>query len=269
MKTTTAGQADAVAARSSARRDAITAYVYAYNEERNIADCVASVRWCDEVLVVDSHSTDRTAEIARSLGARVVTHPFSGFREQSQFALDLVRTEWALSLDADERISPELRRSIEAMLEAPDPQVNGYRLARVTRHLGVWFRYGTLFRSARRLARTRCCRWVGDNPHCTLQIDGKIGTLEGDFLHVRDRDLAAQARVYDKYSSLKAEEMFERGRRAGPLSLVLRPMGRFFRSFLIKQGFRHGTAGLVAAMEEAVYDFYKYAKLWEKRRGGG
>jgi glycosyltransferase involved in cell wall biosynthesis len=224
------------------------------------------VLWCDEVLVVDSHSTDRTVEIARSLGARVIEHAFSGFREQSQFALDQVRTEWALSLDADERISPELRASIEAMLRAPDPQTNGYRLPRVTRHLGVVFRYGTLFRSARRLARTRHCRWVGDNPHCTLSIDGKIGTLNGDFLHLRDRDLATQAQVYDKYSTLKAQEMWEHGRRAGALALVLRPIGRFFRSFVVKQGFRHGTAGLVAAMEEAVYDFYKYAKLWEKQR---
>jgi glycosyltransferase involved in cell wall biosynthesis len=248
------------------RRESITAYVYAYNEERNIADCIRSVQWCDEVLVVDSHSTDRTQEIARALGAHVIEHPFAGFREQSQFALDQVRSEWALSLDADERVSPELRASIEQMLRAPDPSVNGYRLGRVTRHLGVLFRHGTLYKGARRLARTQRCRWVGDNPHCTLSIDGRIERLSGDFLHLRDRGLAAQAEIYNKYSTLKADEMWERGRRAGPLSVVLRPIGRFLRSYLLKQGFRHGTAGLIAAMEEAVYDFYKYAKVWEKKR---
>ncbi len=247
-------------------RETITAYVYTLNEERNIADCLKSVDWCDEVLVVDSGSTDRTVEIARSLGARVIEHPFEGFREQSQFALDQVRTEWALSLDADERVSSQLRRSIEAMLENPDPAINGYRLGRVTRHLDVLFRYGTLYKGARRLARTRHCRWVGDNPHCTLEIDGRIGELAGDFLHYRDRDLAAQAEIYNKYSTLKAREMFARGRRAGAASIVLRPFGRFVRSFFLKQGFRHGTAGLIAALEEAVYDFYKYAKLWELGR---
>ena len=248
------------------RRESISAYIYAFNEERNIADCIRSVEWCDEIIVVDSHSKDRTVEIARSLGARVIEHPFEGFREQSQFALDQVRTEWALSLDADERVSAELRQTIEAMLSAPDPSTNGYRLGRVTRHLGVVFRHGTLFKGARRLARTRRCRWVGDNPHCTLSIDGRIGELDGDFVHLRDRDLAAQADVYNKYSTLKADEMWARGRRAGALSVILRPIGRFLRSFVIKQGFRHGTAGMIAALEEAVYDFYKYAKLWEKGR---
>jgi glycosyltransferase involved in cell wall biosynthesis len=246
--------------------ESITAYVYTYNEERNIADCVRSVEWCDEVLVVDSYSTDRTAAIARELGARLIEHPFEGFREQSQFALDQVRTEWALSLDADERVSPELRSSIERILAAPDPAVAGYRLERVTRHLGVVFRFGTLNKAARRLARTRSCRWVGDNPHCRLQIDGTIQPLAGDFLHLRDRGLAAQAEVYNKYSTLKADAMWASGRRAGAASIALRPLGRFLRSFVIKRGFLHGTAGLVAALEEAVYDFYKYAKLWEKGR---
>ena len=247
-------------------RESITAYVYAFNEEGNISACVQSVAWCDEVVVVDSYSTDRTVEIARSLGARVIQHPFEGYREQSQFALDQVATEWALSLDADERVSPELRRAIERMLEHADPRVDGYRLSRVTRHLGVLFRHGTLFKRARRLARTRACRWAGDNPHCHLEIDGRIGTLDGDFLHLRDRDLKAQAQVYARYSTEKADEMWARGRRVGPLSILFRPIGRFLRSFVLKQGFRHGTTGLVAAMEEAVYVFYKYAKLWERVR---
>lgn len=250
-------------------RESITAYIYSYNEERNIGDCIRSVDWCDRVLVVDCGSTDRTQEIARSLGADVLEHPFEGFREQSQFALDHVRTEWALSLDADERVSAELRQSIERVLERPDPTINGYRLPRVTRHLGVVFRSGTLFKGARRLARTHACRWVGDNPHCHLEIDGKVGSLAGDFVHLRDRTLAEQARVYNEYSSQKAEEMWRRGRRAGVLSVVLRPIGRFLRSYLWKLGFLHGAAGLVAAMEEAVYDFYKYAKLWERGRRSG
>ena len=252
-----------------ARLETITAYVYTHNEERNIADCIASVKWCDEVLVVDDDSNDRTAEIARSLGARVVQHRFEGFREQSQFALDQVRSDWALSLDADERISPELRHAIERMLAAPEASVSGYRLGRVTRHFGVLFRHGTLFKGARRLARTGRCRWVGFNPHCTLAIDGVVRDLPGDFLHLRDRSLRSQAEVYNRYSTLKAEEMYAAGRRAGASSIVLRPIGRFLRSFVVKQGFRHGTAGLVAALEEAVYDFYKYAKLWEKSRLAG
>jgi glycosyltransferase involved in cell wall biosynthesis len=260
-----ASRAAAPSGVASPRRETITAYVYTRNEERNIADCIASVAWCDEVLVVDDFSTDRTAEIARGLGARVLEHRFEGFREQSQFALEQVRSEWALSLDADERVSPALKGSIEDMLAAPDPDVNGYRLGRVTRHLGVLFRYGTLFKGARRLARTKRCRWVGFNPHCTLSIEGAIGELAGDFLHFRDRSLQSQAEVYNRYSTLKADEMDAAGRRAGAASILLRPFGRFLRSYVVKQGFRHGTAGLVAAMEEAVYDFYKYAKLWEKR----
>jgi len=246
--------------------ESITAYVYTFNEEDNIAECVRSVLWCDEVLVVDAFSTDRTVEIARGLGARVIQHRWEGYREQSRFALGQVRTAWALSLDADERISERLRASIESVLRAPRPDVSGYRLPRVTYHLGAYFRHGTLFKNACRLARTGRCRWVGDNPHCHLAVDGRVETLEGDFLHLRDRDLHAQARIYNQYSTQKAEEMWLRGRRAGPASVLLRPLGRFLRSYLIKQGFRHGAAGFVAAVEEASYVFYKYAKLWERGR---
>ncbi len=252
------------------RRETVTAYVYAYNEEDKIADCLDSVAWCDEMIVVDSYSTDRTVEIAREHGAHVMEHPFEGFREQSQFALDQVTTEWGLSLDADERVSPELRLSIERALADPDPTVNGYRLKRVTRHLGVYFRYGTLFKdTTRRLARTAACRWIGDNPHCRLGIDGKLESLDGDFIHLRDRNLADQCQVYDRYSTEKAEAMWERGRRASAVDVVLRPLVRFIRSYFIRQGFRHGMVGFIAAMEEVIYVYYKYAKLWEKGNVAG
>ncbi len=245
-------------------RPSIGAYVYAFNEEDNIGDCLRSLRWCDELVVVDSFSTDRTVEIARELGARVVQNPWPGFREQAQFALSQIQSEWALNLDADERVTPELRAAIERAIVEATPEIGGCRLRRVTRHLGTWFRYGTLFKMAPRLARTARCRWGGENPHCHLVIDGRVLDLDGELLHLRDRDLTAALGVYNDYSSQKAEEMFAKGKRAGAATIFLRTLGRFLRSLLIKQGFRHGTAGLVAAMEEAAYNFYKYAKLWEK-----
>ncbi|RMD82223.1 MAG: glycosyltransferase family 2 protein [Candidatus Dadabacteria bacterium] len=249
------------------KRPSIGAYVYTFNEEANIAACLESVSWCDELVVVDANSTDRTREIAARMGARVIQHDWEGFRQQAQFALEQVRSDWALSLDADERVTPELRAEIEQAITTAPEDVGGFRLPRVTRHLGTYFRHGTLFKMAPRLARTGRCRWVGDNPHCHLEIDGRVLDLRGELLHLRDRNLASALSVYNEYSSQKAAEMWARGRRANAWTIFWRAAGRFLRSFLIKGGFRHGTAGLVAAMEEATYNFYKYAKLWELSLG--
>jgi len=242
----------------------ITAYVITLDEEHDLADCLESVSWCDELLVVDSFSTDGTVELARSLGARVVQNPWLGFARQKQFALSQVRTEWGLNLDADERVSASLGESIRAAIAAADRDVAAFSFPRTTYHLGRFFRHGTLYETVRRLARTDRSRWVGVDVHERLDVDGRVEHLAGDLIHCRNRDLSGQLETYDRYSTLKAQELFGRGVRAGAFSVVSRPLARFVRSYLFKQGFRMGTAGLVEALEQATYDFYKYAKIWEK-----
>lgn len=241
----------------------ITAYIITYNESANIRDCLNSVLWCDEVIVIDSFSSDDTVDIALSLGARVIRNEWPGFPEQKQFGLSEVRTEWALSLDADERVSSPLRAAIERITTAGDRQVNGYKVPRLNYHLGRFWPHQTRRRSRRRLSRTACSHWKGGMVHEFLDIDGKVERLEEPLIHLRNRDLGKQAETWNRYSSLKAREMFEAGKRSRGWDVMFRPPARFLRVYIVMQAYRMGVAGIVSSLEEAIYVFYKYAKLWE------
>jgi glycosyltransferase involved in cell wall biosynthesis len=239
------------------------------NEEANLPDCLASVRWAEEIVVVDSRSTDRTREIAAAAGARVIERDFPGHIEQKNFAVDQATHDWVLCLDADERLTPELTESIRAALEAPGDRP-GFEFARRTFHLGRWIRHGGWYPDLKtRLFRRDRGRWGGLNPHDHLVLQGRPARLRGDLLHYSYRDLAAHVRQVDFFTTIAAREKRARGERFRLHRMVLRPPWKFFQMFVLRAGFLDGPAGLVLAATGAYYVLLKYAKLRELERAAG
>ncbi len=235
----------------------LSAAIVAMNEEDRIGDCLASLEFCDEILVVDSHSTDRTREIARQHGARVVERDWPGMIAQRQFSIDEAEYDFVLCLDADERVSPKLREELIELREAGLPNFAGWAFPRVSNLLGVWTRPDV----KRRFVDRRRTRVIGVPPHEVLEVDGPTGRLKGDLIHYPYRSLADHLGAMDRYSSIAARAMHERGRRASAIDLLLRPAGRFLRSYVIERGFLQGWRGLLLAQLLAHYAILKYGKL--------
>ncbi len=245
----------------------LSACLIAFNEQDRIADCIRSASWCDEVVVIDSHSSDRTREIARQLGARVIERDWPGFGEQKRFAVESARNDWVLFLDADERVSPELRSAIERLRDRGFADARGWTVRRLNWYLGRPIRHGSLGPDRiLRLFDRRHSRWVGDPPHETPAVDGPTGRLEAPLLHDPYRDLADHLGRMDRYTTIMAEGMNARGRRARALDLVIRPGWRFVRSYLLRGGFLDGWRGLVLAYLDAHYVRLKYTKLLVMQR---
>jgi glycosyltransferase involved in cell wall biosynthesis len=249
---------------------AVSACVIARDEEDRIRDCLQSLTWVDEcIVVVDDRSRDATEAIAREFGTRVRLHRYDGNIEQKNFALDLAKCEWVLALDADEVLSDELIRNLRERLMAPEA-ADGYELPRVTFHLGRWIRHGDFYPDRQlRLFRRASGRWRGSNPHGRVRVAGRVERIEGDLRHYSYRDLADQLERIRSFSAIEADAMFRAGRPARLRDLILRPPARFLRAYLLKAGFRDGWPGLVIAGMTAFHVFLKYALLFERSRGGG
>ena len=243
-------------------RPHLSACVITKNEEDRIGDCLASLDFCDEVLVVDSHSTDRTREIATALGARVIERDWPGFGAQREFAASQAATDWVLCIDADERVSPELRAEILALRDAGFPGCAGWSCPRLSDYFGTWVRYGTWYPNrVLRLYDRKRGHWGGDPPHDHLDLDGPVGALRSDLLHYPYRSFAEHLQTIDRYTTIMAERLHEQGRRARTRDLLLRPAVRFLRFYLLKRGFLLGWKGLLLAYLAAHYVRLKYAKL--------
>jgi glycosyltransferase involved in cell wall biosynthesis len=254
----------------------ISATIITFNEEENIRAAVESVAWADEVLVVDSQSTDATREIAEACGARVICRPWPGFAAQKQFAASEAAHEWVFSLDADERVSPELRASVERLRAAPDERLaDGYRVARRSFYMGRWIRGGGWYPDYQlRLYRRARGRWEGAHVHESVKMaeGARVSRLAGDLLHYTSPDAAHHHRMIgERYAPLSALQMFERGRRTSPVKIALAAPLAFARSFVLKGGWRDGLAGLCIARFAAHHAFLKNVLLWEmqnKQAGG-
>lgn len=241
----------------------LTACVIAFNEEEKLRACLESVSFCAERVVVDSHSTDRTREIAQELGARVIERDWPGHIEQKNFAIDQASHEWVLCLDADERVTPELRAEIERVLA--DPRAEGYEVARRNIYLGRWIKGGGWYPDRKlRLFRRDRGRWGGINPHDHVQVQGPVERLAGDLLHLSYDSIRDHLKTIDYFSTIAAGEKLRRGQRGLGLQLVMNPPWKFVKMFLLQGGFRDGWRGLIVAALGAFYVFLRYAKLWEQ-----
>lgn len=252
-------------------RPRISACVITLNEADRIGDCLASLAFCDEALVVDSGSADATRDIAAAHGARVIEHSFEGFRAQKAFAVGQARHDWVLCLDADERVTSALRASIEAARDARFADAAGYRFARATQYFGAFLRHGNAYpdRVLRLFDRRRGGWRAGREIHEHAVVDGKIATLPGDLEHVAYRSLDDQLARYRRYATMMAEHMHAAGRRAHLHNLVLNPSWRFLRGYVLRAGFADGWRGFLFACMEADYVREKFARLWLLQRNGG
>jgi glycosyltransferase involved in cell wall biosynthesis len=246
----------------------ISATIITFNEAENIRAACESLAWADEIVVVDSESTDATREIAAECGARVFVRAWTGFAAQKQFAAEQAAHEWVFSLDADERVSDQLRNSIEDLIYTPDAQLaDGYRIARRSFYMNRWIRGGGWYPDHQlRLYRRARGRWKGAHIHESVKMDegARVSTLAGDLLHYSVRDAAHHHRMIgERYAPLAARQMFEQGRRTSPLKIAVASPSTFLRSYLLKGSFRDGLAGLAIARFAAHHAFLKNLLLWE------
>jgi len=243
----------------------VSAVLITRNAAAQLEACLASLAFAAEILVVDSGSDDGSLEIAARHGARVLQKDWMGFGRQKQFAVEQANNDWVLCLDADERVSPELAASIAQALAAPQAPV--YRMARRNRFLGRWLAHGEGYPDwSSRLFDRNHARWSDDTVHEKVLYAVTPGTLDGDLLHESATDLASYIAKHNRYSTLAAEQLLERGRSAGPAVLLLSPLVRFVKMYVFRLGFLDGLPGLVHISIGCMNSFLKYAKLIELRR---
>ena len=246
----------------------LSATIITFNEGDRIGDCIRSLSFCDEVLIVDAHSTDNTRELAASLGARVIERDWPGYRSQKEFALKAAAHDWVLCLDADEVVTPELRASIEKVRSEGFPHHAGFSMPRALNYFGKFLRHGTSYpdRHVRLLNRQRG-GWRGNEIHEYLGVDGSVGRLTGDLEHFAYRSLGHQVGKLEHYAELMARTQQAQGKRAGLFKILFRPFWRFFSGFVLRAGFLDGWRGLVFSLVEANYVRQKYLKLFLLNRG--
>jgi glycosyltransferase involved in cell wall biosynthesis len=241
--------------------------VRTFNEENNLAECLESVSWADEIVVVDSESADNTVELAKKYTHRVIIQPWLGHIGQSQFATDNTENLWVLHLDADERVTPALRDELRA-LDLENSPYDAYEMPRRHFFLRQWINHSAWYPDYKiRLFRKDRCRWGGYAPHDEVKVPGKKKKLKGDLLHYIYRDLAHFAATKNSYSSLTAADHFKNGRRARIIDFTLRPLYAFLYRYIVRLGVADGTAGFTISVMEAHAVFMKYLKLYELQNG--
>ncbi len=249
----------------------ITATIITLNEAENIREAIQTVEWADEILVIDSESTDATREIAEASGARVIVNSWPGFSKQKQFAVDAANNDWIFSLDADERLSPELRASVDGLLKKDEAELaGGYRVARRAFYMGRWITGGGWYPDYQlRLFNRRRGRWRERLIHESVLMDAgaRTETLPGDLLHYSMRDPAHHRQMIDeRYAPLGAQQMYREGKRTSRLQIMTAGPFAFLRSYVLKGGFRDGNAGFTIAKMAAYHARLKHSKLYELQR---
>lgn len=240
----------------------ISLVIITLNEDENIARCIASVPWADEVIVLDSESKDKTREIAESLGAKVHVQKFLGFRDQKQKATDLAKNDWILALDADEALSLGLSQEILHTFDTT-PIQDGYRMPRLSFHLGRWIKHGGWYPDRQlRFFNRKKAKWGGGHVHEKIDCEN-VGTLKNNLLHYVFKDLKHQVDANNRYSSLGAQDLFDRGQKFCLIKLLLKPVSKFLETYVWKLGFLDGLPGFVISVGAAYSVFLKFAKLKE------
>lgn len=246
----------------------LTVTVITKNEAAHIAAALDSVAWADETIVVDSGSTDGTVEIARSMATRVEVRGWPGYSAQKEYAAGLASNDWILSLDADERVTPELAAEIRALMDNA-PAASGYRIPRVTWYLGRWIRSTDWYPDYQlRLYDRRAGSWNGRQVHESIELRGTPGMLRHPLQHYAYRNMSHHLATIDRYTTIAAEQWLAAGRRTSLLSACLHADLAFLRNYVLRKGFTDGGAGLLVSILNSYYVFLKFAKLWELQRSG-
>lgn len=247
-------------------REKISVLVPCCNEERNIGECLERLTWADELLVVDSGSTDRTLEIAREYATRVLEHEYINSAAQKNWALPQLTHDWVLIVDADERVTPELREEILRVLGDPQ-RLDGYRIYRLNHFMGKPVRYcGWQNDSVLRLFRKSLGRYQEREVHADVVLNGRVGALDNKLLHYTFTSFEQYMRKFDRYTTWAASDRAKKTPVVRWHHLTLRPAFRFFKQYVLKLGFLDGKVGLIICSLAACSVFMKYAKLWERQQ---
>lgn len=248
------------------KSQSISVTVIALNEERDLPRCLASLGFADEIILVDSGSTDRTVEIAQKMGAKVVVEPWRGYGAQKNFAMSQAKSAWVLNVDADEVVTPELRDEILSEINSANSAA-GYAVARKTYYMGRWIKYGGWYPNyVTRLARKDKSSWTEPNVHEELVVEGELRQLRNPMLHYTFSDIADQVRTNMKYARQGALDLRSRGASPSYAKLLLKPLGKFFETYVFKRGFMDGLPGFIISINAAHSMFLKFAYLMEMSR---
>jgi glycosyltransferase involved in cell wall biosynthesis len=238
----------------------LTATIVTLNEEKNVARAIESLRCCEEILVIDSGSADRTRTLATQRGARVIPHAWPGYAAQKNWAAEQAANDWILSIDADEALSEELETEL-LTLKKIGMAADGYSMPRLAQYLGRWIRHSGWYPDRKvRLYDRRKARWVGEYVHESVQVDGTVTGLRSNLLHFTCDSLSAHMKTLDRYTTLAAQELTAKGKSRPTYRLAVDPAWTFLRTYLLQQGFRDGFEGFTIAYMAALYTFLKYAK---------
>ena len=247
----------------------LTVAIITYNEEKNIGRCISSVQSiADEILVLDSFSTDSTQEICRQLGVRFIQNKFVGFIEQKNFALDLATYDYVLSLDADEALSPELLEEIKNVKN--NFIYDGYRFNRLTNYAGQWiYHCGWYPDSKLRLIKKNQAKWQGINPHDILKMDKNAseGFLKGNLYHYSYESITSHIFQTNKFTTIAAHAAYEKGIRSSLFKIISRPILKFLRDYFFKLGLLDGRYGFIICCINSLSALLKYSKLYDLEQG--
>jgi glycosyltransferase involved in cell wall biosynthesis len=250
-------------------RPAISVLLPTYNCARTVRDTLESVRWADEILAVDSYSTDGTPDLCRAFGARILRHEYINSARQKNWAVPQCRHPWVLQIDTDEVISPEARAEIEASVATAPTGVHAFRMPRRNHVLGRGLRHGGIYPDYQtRLFRRDYGRWREREVHAHVIVPGEVATLRQDLLHYGMPFLSNQLRNLDRYTRYEADELKKTGRKFRWHGLLLRPWKVFLHRYLGLQGYRDGWRGLIVCAYLGMYEFLSQAKLWEMEELG-
>ncbi|MDZ7262736.1 MAG: glycosyltransferase family 2 protein [candidate division KSB1 bacterium] len=243
----------------------LSVIIITLNEEKNIRECLEGVQWADEIVVVDSRSSDNTCQIARNFTDKVFTVDWLGFSGTKNYALEKAEGQWVLWLDADERVPEELAQEIQKAIQSDE--VDGFYLPRKAYFLGRWIRHcGWYPGYVLRLFKREKARFNDALVHEGLEFQGKTGKLKTPLLHYTDRAIEHYFSKFNHYTTLAAQQLLQKGKQFRLMDLLFRPLHTFFRMYFLKLGFLDGIQGVILSVFSACYVFTKYAKLWELER---
>lgn len=247
----------------------ISACIVAFNEEKKIRRCLESLTWCDEIVVIDSFSSDQTPAICREYTPCVYQLPWPGYVEQVNRAIEKACNNWVLFIDADEEISAGLRDEVKAVFARDPADYVAYRFPRCVYYLGKWITHGDWYPDYKiRLFRRDCGKVVGRNPHGYVSIEGRVKTLKQNLNHYSYDNISDHLKTIDNFSTIFAKEKWKEGKRCNPIShFFVHPLWKFIKPYFFRLGFLDGMQGLVVAIITSFEVAIKYIKLWEMQQG--